>query len=158
METHSIILSYEDAATLSDLLDGLKHSAFPEQLQMELLEQLLDCAEVVPSDSIPLGIIRLHCSVRVVDLQTGKKKRYTLVSPELADMAKRLLSVTAPLAIALLGHKQGDVVDAKVPGGVRRLDITRVRHPPKRAEDRNALLRKYRISQPNRNLTSAPVT
>jgi regulator of nucleoside diphosphate kinase len=93
-----------------------------------------------------------------MDLQTGKKKRYTLVSPELADMAKRLLSVTAPLAIALLGHKQGDVVDAKVPGGVRRLDITRVRHPPKRAEDRNALLRKYRISQPNRNLTSAPVT
>lgn len=158
MENHSIILSYEDAARLSDLLDGLKHSAFPDQLQIGLLEEALDCAEIRSHNSIPPDTVGVDCSVRVVNLETRKTKRYTLVSPGLADMSKRLLSVTAPLAIALLGHKQGDLVEAKVPGGVRRLEITRVRHPPKRTEDRNAMFRKYRVVQPNRDPTAAPVT
>ena len=47
--------------------------------------------------------------------------------PELADMAKRLVSVTAPLGIALLGRREGEVVQVKVPGGERLLKVKRVR-------------------------------
>lgn len=136
MDAHSVVLSDEDAAKLRDLLEGLKQSRLPDQFQIELLVKTLESAEVVASNSIPPDTVTIDCAVRVVDPQTGKKKRYTVVLPELADMAKRLLSAVAPLGIALLGHKQGDVVDARVPGGVRLLKIERVRHLSKPSENR----------------------
>ena len=139
MDDQSIYLSDEDATQISGVLEGLKQSCLPDQFQIALLESTMEDARVVASDLIPPHTVVIHCAVRVVDLQTGKKKRYTIVLPELADMAKRLLSVTAPLGIALLGHKQGEVVEANVPGGRRLLKIERVRHLPRRTEGYRSL-------------------
>ena len=136
--TDSVIMSDEDAANLSDLLEALKNSSLPDQFQIGLLESAIERAKVVASDSVPLGVVTIYCTVRVVDLQTGKKKRYTLVWPELADMAKRLLSVSAPIGIALLGHQQGDVIEVKVPGGTRLLKIECVRYREQLIEHRIA--------------------
>ena len=147
MDADRIVLSVEDAAKLTNLLEVLKPYHFPDWLQIRLLGQTMESAEVVASDSIPPEVVRIHCAVRVVNLQTGKRRRYTVVSPELADMAKRLLSAVAPLGIALLGHKQGDLVEARVPGGVRLLKIERVRHLPRPRDNRPARLSNTRVLQ-----------
>jgi hypothetical protein len=133
VDNQSIFLSDEDATQISSVLEGLKQSCLPDQFQIALLKRTMEDARVVASDLIPPDTVVIHCAVRVVDLQTGKMKKYTLVLPELADMAKRQLSVTAPLGIALLGHK-GEVVEANVPGGRRLLKIERVRHLPRRTD------------------------
>lgn len=127
MNPDAKVLSNFDAEYLTDLLDRLKQSRFPDREQIESLDLALESAEVRPPSMISPEIVRIDCAVRVVDLRTGKKKRYTLVLPECADMAKRLLSVLAPLGIALLGRCQGDAVQLKVPGGIRSLRIERVR-------------------------------
>lgn len=53
-----------------------------------------------------------------------------LVFPDEADISKGMISVLAPLGIALLGRGKGDVVEAQVPGGVRKLRIQGVRQHP----------------------------
>ena len=127
MKSYPMLLSNLDAEYLTDLLDRLRRARFPDTDQIAVVERTLDNIEVLPSVLMPPDVVRIDCTVRVIDLRTGKKKRYTIVLPELADMAKRLLSVTAPLGIALLGHRQGEVVKVKVPGGVRLLKVERVR-------------------------------
>ena len=64
--------------------------------------------------------------IHVLDLDTGKKELYTLAFPEQADISTGLISVLAPVGIALLGHRQRDIIEARVPGGIRRLRVERV--------------------------------
>ena len=127
MKSHSIIVSDADMDRLSRLVMALKHSLFRDQLQVEFLNQTLESAEVAASERIPRDIIRMNSRIQVLDLDTGKKELYRLVFPEQADMSTGLISVLAPVGIALLGHKEGEVIEARVPGGTRRLKVERVR-------------------------------
>jgi transcription elongation GreA/GreB family factor len=65
----------------------------------------------------------------VVDLDTGKRSVLTLVLPDEADAAERLVSVLAPVGAALLGLRASDDVEWTAPGGKRRLHIEHVIQP-----------------------------
>jgi regulator of nucleoside diphosphate kinase len=126
MESHSIIISDADMDRLSRLVRALEHSLFRDQLQLESLDQALESAEVTSSERIPRDVVRMNSRIRVLDLDTGKKELYTLVFPEHADISTSRISVLAPVGIALLGRKQRDIIEVKVPGGIRRLRIEHV--------------------------------
>ena len=64
--------------------------------------------------------------VQVRDTRTWKEDVYTVVFPEEANASLGLISVLAPIGIALLGRRNGAVVDVAVPGGIRRLRIVQV--------------------------------
>ena len=130
MKSHPIFVTDTDMDRLRRLAQALRYSLFRDQRQLELLEQTLDGAEVTSSERIPASVIRMNSRVRVLDFDTEKRGLYTLVFPENADISKGLISVLAPLGIAFLGHKQGDVIEAKVPGGIRRLRVERVLSGP----------------------------
>jgi regulator of nucleoside diphosphate kinase len=70
----------------------------------------------------------MNCRARVLDFDTRQKEVYTLVFPDEANASKATISVLAPLGIALLGRRRGDIIEAKVPGGTRKLRIEQVRH------------------------------
>ncbi len=127
MKSHSIVVSDADMNRLSRLVRALKHSLFRDQLQLESLDKTLESSEVASSERIPRDIIRMNSCIHVLDLDTGKKERYTLVFPEQADISTNRISVLAPVGIALLGHKKGEVIEAKVPGRTRRLKVKQVR-------------------------------
>lgn len=130
MKSHSIVVSDVDMDQLSRLVRALRHSSSRDQQQLELLDQTLESAEVAESERMPRDIIRMNSRIRVLDLdtgKTGKKELYTLVFPEHADISTGLISVLAPVGIALLGHKKGEVIEARVPGGIRRLKVEQVR-------------------------------
>ncbi len=78
----------------------------------------------------------MNSRVRVLDCDTRKKGMYTLVLPEEANISRGLISVLAPLGIALLGRRRGDTIEAKVPGGIRKLRVEQVWHKPEIAEKR----------------------
>jgi regulator of nucleoside diphosphate kinase len=126
MKSHSIVVSDADMDRLRRLVMALKHVLFRDQLQVESLNQTLESAEVASSERIPRDIIRMNSRIRVLDLDTGKKDLYTLVFPEHANISAGLISVLAPVGIALLGHKKGEDIEARVPGGIRRLRVERV--------------------------------
>jgi regulator of nucleoside diphosphate kinase len=123
MKSRSIVVTDDDMDRLSRLVQVLKHSLFRDQLQLESLEQVLASAEVAPRERIARDVIRMNSTIRVLDLDTRTKERYTLVFPDNADISTHQISVLAPVGIALLGRRQGDVIGTKVPGGDRRLRV-----------------------------------
>jgi regulator of nucleoside diphosphate kinase len=126
MKSHSIIVSDFDMDRLSRLVRALKQSVCRDQLQLESLDQTLESAEVISSERIPRDVIRMNSRIRVLDLDTRKKEVYTLVFPEHADIPTSRMSVLAPVGMALLGRRKRDIIEVKVPGGIRRLRIEHV--------------------------------
>ena len=123
----SVVIADGDMERLTRVVRAFKHSLLRDQQQLELLDQTLAGAEVMPSEKVPRDVIRMNSRVRVFDYDTRTRGLYTLAFPEEADISKGLLSILAPLGIALLGRRRGDVIEAQVPGGARRLRIEGVR-------------------------------
>lgn len=136
MKSRSIVVTDDDMDRLSRLVQALKRSPFRDQLQLESLEQTLASAEVAPWGRIARDVIRTNSTIRVQDLDTRKKELYTLVFPDNADISTSQISVLAPVGIALLGRRQGDVIETKVPGGARRLRVEWVSQRPRTARRR----------------------
>jgi regulator of nucleoside diphosphate kinase len=130
MKSHSIVITDADMDRLSRLVRALKHSLFRDQTRLESLEQTLESAEVTSLERIPGDVIRMNSSIRILDLETRKKESYTLTFPDTADISTSRISVLAPVGTALLGRRQGEVIETKVPGGARRLRIERVSQRP----------------------------
>ena len=66
-----------------------------------------------------------------VDLEAeedGKKVTYTIVGEDEADIKAARIAITSPIARALVGKSEGDVVDVAAPGGVRSWEIVAVRY------------------------------
>lgn len=126
MKSHSMVISDADMHRLSGLVRALKNSPFQDQLQLESLNQTLGSAEVISSERIPRDVIRMNSRIRVLDLGTGEKKLHTLVFPEDADISTGRISVLAPVGIALLGRRNRDIIEVKVPRGIRRLRVEHV--------------------------------
>ena len=91
------------------------------QLQKQLKELSLVDLNTLPKDRVALG-----STVSLIDAQSGKASTYELVIPDQADFSKGLVSVTSPIGKALVGHRVGDEVTIKTPGGTREYEIVKL--------------------------------
>src|SRR5579864_2024209 len=130
VKSHSIVVTDVDMERLSGLVRGLQHSLFRDQQQLDALNLVLQTADVRPPSRTAKSIVRMNSSIRVRDFEMHKEQQYTLVFPDEADISSGQITVLAPVGIALLGHRKGEVIEAKVPGGTRRLKIEQVRQTP----------------------------
>lgn len=120
-EQPSILISEEDYNRLSALL----RSADADRLQ--LLEGELDRATVVPKHDIPNDVVVMNALVQFRDEATSERTTVRLVYPEEATAEKGLVSILAPVGMALLGLRVGQSIEWPVPGGrVRRLVVESV--------------------------------
>lgn len=127
MKSRAIIVTDADRDRLDRLIRARQHSFVRDQQQLDLLDQLLQNADVRPLSRTPKTVVQMGSSVLARDWDTREEKRYPLVYPEDADISRGLISVLAPVGIALLGHRKGDLVEARVPGRIRRLRVEEVR-------------------------------
>ncbi|MCW5574040.1 MAG: nucleoside diphosphate kinase regulator [Steroidobacteraceae bacterium] len=135
MRQNPILVSEADADRLRALLGAQDDSAH-DQEHLHQLKAELERAIVRLADEVPADVITMHARVRVRDLATGREDEYTLVLPAEADITARRVSVLAPLGTALLGYREGDEVEWRMPGGLRRLLIVKVTREP--VSDREA--------------------
>jgi regulator of nucleoside diphosphate kinase len=77
----------------------------------------------------------MNSQVRVKDMDSKTEMVFTLVFPAEADYEQGRLSVLAPVGTALLGYRAGEIVEWKVPGGVRKLRIEQILYQPEAAGD-----------------------
>lgn len=96
---------------------------------LEKLRGELDRAVVIDPAALPPDIVAMGSLVKIEDLYTGEIEEYTLTYPDQADVAAGRLSILAPVGTALLGFREGSIVDWPTPGGIRRLKIHRVAQP-----------------------------
>ena len=121
-----------------DRLSHLVHSPRYRRTHLSFLLSLkgeLDRGKVVGLASVPKSVVTMHSQVRVKDLDDEETETYTLVYPDEADIDARKLSVLAPMGIALLGARVGQIVEFPVPRGLRRLKVVKILYQPEAAGD-----------------------
>ncbi|RXK54991.1 nucleoside diphosphate kinase regulator [Oleiharenicola lentus] len=96
---------------------------------LEKLRGELDRAVVIDPAAVPPDIVTMGSTVKIEDLYTSEIEEYTLTYPDRADIAAGRLSILAPIGTALIGFREGSIVDWPTPGGIRRLKIHRVTQP-----------------------------
>lgn len=94
-----------------------------EKLQ---IEEKIKNSRIVKEKNYPSETIGLGSQVELFDLNSSIKNKLILVHPEDAQIKNQKISVLAPLAIALMGHQEGEIVQWKTPRGSLRLKIMKV--------------------------------
>lgn len=134
MSKRNIYITDEDKLRLEHLLASEFTAAIGPTEYLADLQAELQRAVVVDSEAVPHDAITMNSRVCLRDLDTDETEVYTLVYPNAANIAERMLSILAPIGTAILGYRVGDVVRWKVPGGKRRLRVDKVLYQPERDE------------------------
>jgi regulator of nucleoside diphosphate kinase len=130
---HGIYITEVDLERLRELIGVAGSCAELDQRGLADLQAELNRASIVATEDVPPDIITMHSQVRVRDLGTGQEMILTLVYPRGANLEQGKISVMSPFGAALLGYRAGDILDWKVPDGVRRIQIVEVVHQPEAA-------------------------
>lgn len=135
MENRTIYITKFDMDRLRALIDEQKRkdqrgNEYLNQLENELSRSILTSPTDVPPD-----VITMNSKVRLLDLETDEEMVYTLVFPPEADLKQGKLSVLAPIGTAILGYRNGDVINWNVPDGVRKLKVIEIIYQPEASGD-----------------------
>ena len=132
---HVIMMTDVDRERLMKTAEGLRSIGGPYRDFAAELEGELGRATIYPRSGIAPTVVTMNSRVRIIDLRTQERSRFTIVYPNDADILEGRMSVISPLGLALLGQKAGDVVELRVPAGVRRFLIEAVVYQPEAAGD-----------------------
>lgn len=124
-----------DMDRLFAMIEQLRKNGFPEQENLNRLENELARSEEVAPEQVAEGVVTMNSRVLLRDEANGQEMQCTLVFPVDADASTNRISVVAPLGTAILGYRVGDVIDWNMPGGVRQYKILRVDYQPEAAGD-----------------------
>ncbi|HML79323.1 MULTISPECIES: nucleoside diphosphate kinase regulator [Geobacter] len=134
-EERSIYITEFDLTRLEELLDKIDTEGSRDSRHLQELEDELLRAEVVEPQQIPADVVTMNSRVALKDLATGEEMVYELVFPSDARLEENRISILAPVGTALLGYRAGDTISWKVPGGTRKIKITKILYQPEAAGD-----------------------
>jgi regulator of nucleoside diphosphate kinase len=127
-----IFITETDYEKLRRLIAGRRGSRADAE-HLDELESELERAEILEAtQTVPPDVITMNSEVRLKDLDSGEFKVYKLVFPSEAR-TESTLSVLAPIGTAILGYRVGDVIEWRVPKGVRRLEVMEILFQPEAA-------------------------
>jgi regulator of nucleoside diphosphate kinase len=135
-EKAEIYMTPPDKERLTSLLEGRRWYGREDGRTLEVLEEELDRAVVVDAEQLPPDVVTLDSRVQLIDLDSAEELLFAVVLPARANADEGRISVLAPLGMAVLGYRSGDVIEWDVPGGRRRLRVTRVLYQPEAAARR----------------------
>jgi transcription elongation factor GreA len=129
----AIIRSIAEARTHGDIAENAEYHAARERQsfiegRIAELEEIISSVEVIDPSAISGDQIKFGAHVRVVDEETEKVVTYQIVGVHEADIKESKLSISSPLAKALIGKKVGDSVSVPAPGGDRTYEILSVKY------------------------------
>ena len=131
--SRTILVTESDMKLLRTMLEFRKGSSGRDEPHLETLTRELEHAIVVPSEDIPSNVVTMNSRVLIEDLDTGIEIGYTLAFPSAAGQPGKI-SILAPVGTALLGYREGDVIEWPVPRGVRRVRVREVLYQPEADE------------------------
>ena len=124
-----IIAAVEEARSHGDLKENAEYHAAREQHgfnegRITEIEAKLSNAQIIDVTEINAnGKVVFGTTVELADADSGEELRYQIVGEDEADIKAGMISVNSPIARGLIGKGEGDVVDVKVPNGIRQLEI-----------------------------------
>jgi transcription elongation factor GreA len=132
IERPAVIRAIAEARSHGDLSENAEYHAARERQsfiegRIDELEAVISSVEVIDPASLSGDHVKFGAHVRVVDEETEKEASYQIVGVHEADIKEARLSISSPLAKALIGKKIGDTISVPAPGGDRSYEILSVR-------------------------------
>ena len=131
-DRYEVIAAIAEARSHGDLSENAEYDAAKERQafiegRIAELEGKLSSAQIIdPTTLNTNGKIVFAATVSVEDLETGDRVTYQIVGNDEADLKEFKISITSPMARALIGRDEGDVVEVNAPAGVREYEILEV--------------------------------
>jgi transcription elongation factor GreA len=130
----AVINAIVEARAQGDLSENAEYDAAKEKQsfiegRIADLEGKLGAAQIIDPTLLDAdGRIVFASTVVLEDLETGEQVTYQIVGVDEADLKESKVSVTSPIARALIGKYAGDVVEVQAPSGVREYEVLEVRY------------------------------
>jgi transcription elongation factor GreA len=131
-ERPAIIAAIAEARSHGDLSENAEYHAAKEQQSLNEgriaeLEDLLSRAEVIDISKLSGKTVKFGATVTLVDEDTEEEKTYQIVGDQEADVKSGKISISSPIARALIGKTAGDTAEVAAPGGSRSYEILKVK-------------------------------
>ncbi len=132
VERPSVTVQIADARDKGDLSENAEYESAKEKQgfiegRIADIEAKISQAEVIDPASLNAdGRCVFGATIEVEDLDTEQKSTYQIVGDDESDIKDNKISINSPLAKALIGKEEGDVVEFESPGGIKSFDILRV--------------------------------
>jgi transcription elongation factor GreA len=132
IERPAIIKAIAEARGHGDLSENAEYHAARERQsfiegRLAEIEDKLSRAEIIDVSKLSGDTVRFGATVTLVDEDTDQESTYQIVGVDEADLEKGLISVSSPLARALIGKGQGENVEVAAPAGPKAYEILKVR-------------------------------
>lgn len=134
VERPQVIDAIAEARAQGDLSENAEYDAARErqafvEARIKELDGTLSNAQIIdPSELDVDGKAVFGATVEIENLDTGDRLTYQIVGDVEADIRANLISVSSPVARALIGKQEGDVVEVHAPAGVREYEIISIRY------------------------------
>ncbi|MDX1648305.1 MAG: transcription elongation factor GreA [Myxococcota bacterium] len=135
VERPRIVKEIEAARAHGDLSENAEYHAAKErqghiEARITQLEDKLARAQVIDGTGQGTDRVTFGATVVLEDTESGEEVTYTIVGEDEADVSQGLISVTSPIARAIMGKEPDTAVRVQVPKGVRELEILEIRFEP----------------------------
>ena len=136
VERHAVIQAISEARAQGDLSENAEYEAAKDKqgfIEGRILdiEGKLAAAQIIDPATLDAGgRVVFGSTVDLEDEDSGAKATYQIVGDDEADLKQGLISISSPIARALIGKLAGDVAEVQAPGGLKHYEITGVRYGP----------------------------
>ena len=132
-ERRRIIDAIAEARAHGDLSENAEYSAAKEQQSLnegriKELETLLALADIIDVTKLSGSTVKFGATVTFVDEDTEEEKTYQIVGDPEADATGGRISISAPIARAMIGKEVGDSFEVAAPGGSRSYEILQIKY------------------------------
>jgi transcription elongation factor GreA len=134
VERHAVIQAIADARAQGDLSENAEYEAakdkqgFIEGRILEIEGKLAAARVIDPATLDADGRVVFGSTVELEDETSGKRVTYQIVGDDEADLKQGLISISSPIARALIGRTAGDVAEVQAPGGLKTYEVIDVRY------------------------------
>lgn len=129
----AIIDQIAEAREHGDLKENAEYHAAREKQgfiegRIQELENYIANAEIIDPAEVSVDSVVFSATVELIDDETEEEKTYQIVGEYEADLDKGKISITSPIARALIGKEEGDMADVVTPGGKKTYEILSVKY------------------------------
>ncbi len=133
VDRREIIRAIAAAREMGDISENAEYHAAKEQQafiegRVHEIEDKISRADVIDVSKLSGKMVKFGATVKLADEETEVESTYQIVGADEADIGSGLLSITSPLARALIGKSVGESADVTTPGGNKSYEIVKVRY------------------------------
>jgi transcription elongation factor GreA len=132
-ERPAVIAAIAEARAHGDLSENAEYHAAKERQafiegRLLELEDKIARAQIIDVTKLSGKQVKFGATVNLLDEDSGAKSKYKIVGEDESDVSQGKISVTSPIARALIGKEEGDVIEVMAPGGAKSYEIVKVKY------------------------------